>query len=149
MGSTTTKRRSMGIVGRLVATLALGSGAAFASAAPAAAADLGAGLDCPVGAGGYALNLPFVYQPHYSQFYISVDGRPWATTNWFWSSAYQNYEYTSSGWQVAGVTRSISTGHDNVVYAWEYRYYSNGATEWVNLGSCRTSSFDFGGIVFF
>jgi hypothetical protein len=145
---TTNRRRTMGKLARTIGALALAAGVTLGATGEAAAADLGASLNCQVGSGEYTLNLPYTYYGYYSLFYVSVDGSDWQTTNWFWSGSYLNYELGAAGWEYRSLGVSSALGNGHTVSAWEYRYFSNGATEWVNLGSCTTSSFDFGGLIF-
>lgn len=104
------------------------------------AASLAGGLGCEPSSEGYQIYLPFKSTGQFSLFFVSVDGGAWGTTNWFYSGNFQTYEYTSAGWRSAGLYFDGPIGGNHDVRAWEFRYYLNGTSEWVDLGSCRTSN---------
>jgi hypothetical protein len=141
-------RRSIPRVAGTLAALAISVVVLAGSAAPShaatakagLAASTAAGLDCAPSSEGYQIYLPFKDAGQFSLFFVSVDGGAWGTTNWFYSGSFQTFEYTSAGWRSAGLYFDGPIGGNHDVRAWEFRYYLNGTSEWVNLGSCRTSN---------
>lgn len=130
------------VTGSATTTHAAAKNGLAASTTSALAASTAAGLDCAPSAEGYQIYLPFTSGGQFSLFFVSVDGGAWLTTNWYYAANFQTFEYTSAGWRTVGslgyFDGRIGGNHD--VRAWEYRFYMNGTSEWVNLGSCRTSN---------
>ena len=141
--------RSMKRLAGALAAIALSGMMLGAVAAPASAATGDSQLACELGFDGYSIYLPFVSDGYYSLYYTSVDGGAWGTSNWWYSSNFMNFEYTSAGWSANHslyIGSNLGGGHK--VTAWEYRYFANGTGQWVYLGSCVTTSFMGGGIIY-
>jgi hypothetical protein len=150
MTDQTTRRTRPAVtrIARTLAAVALSLGVLAGASEPTEAATGDARLNCGLGSDGYEIFLPFKAEGQYALYFISVDGGAWATTNWIYSGSFRNFEYTASGWQSAGLYLSAEIGGNHSVRAWEYRYFLNGTTQWVNLGACQTSTFNGGGLVF-
>ncbi len=98
-------------------------------------------------------DIMFVYPhsavtPRSSQFYFSVNGGGWMTTEWYYFSGSNAWYYSGNRWiDTTGTQQSyFLPGGAVTVEAWELRYYSNGYTQWVDLGSCSTESYESIGI---
>jgi hypothetical protein len=132
------------------ATLLAGTMLFASPTAPAAAAGLNdAWLSCGTGTETIHFGLPLA-GTRYSQFAYRLDGGAWQYTNWYYASNSSYQVYTNAGWQGIrdGGGPIIIVGGGHLVEGWEYRWTPASGAQWVNLGSCTTSSFFSGGIVY-
>lgn len=103
---------------------------------------------------GFRFELPVNSTPRQSLFYFSVDGDPWRTTHWYYTSG-PTWKVYAGGWQDIGMgggflpIYSFQDSARHTVEGWEYRY-SYGRYTWHYLRSCQASTFHpgDGGIVF-
>ena len=108
-------------------------------------------LECPEGTGVADLTLPLHAAPRMSLFFFRVDGGAWQQTDWYYTSFDHAWIWNpQSGWHeipfYSDWSKMIFLSGTHSVDAWELRF-TDGQSQWVNLGSCTTSDFSAPGII--
>jgi hypothetical protein len=138
-------------IARTLVALTLATGLAAGATKPAEASTMtDAYMACAEGTGGIYFGLPLSGGARMSLFAFRVDSGSWQFTNWYYTSngSYWMWEgkWVSLPFDSSMTARNIGGNHN--VYGYEYRYNPSTASGgWVNLGSCRTSSFYESGII--
>lgn len=137
-------------IARTLVALTLATGLAAGATKPAEASMTDAYMACGEGTGGIHFGLPLSGGARMSLFAYRVDSGSWQFTNWYYTSngSYWMWEgkWASLPFDSSMTSRNIGGNHN--VYGYEYRYNPSTASGgWVNLGSCRTSSFFESGII--
>jgi len=130
---------------------AIASWAAFGvGAEPARAALSDSLMMCAEGTESVGFSLPVSAPDRYSIFAYSVNGGTWQYSNWFYTSYGHSWMWNGQGWESAGFAAGpiILVGNQASVVGYEYRWTQAAGGTWVSLGSCVTTSFFGGGIVF-
>lgn len=131
-------------IAKTLVALTLATGLAAGATKPAEASMTDAYMACGEGTGGIYFGLPLSGAARMSVFAYRVDNGGWQFTNWYYTSN-GSYWMWEGKWVSLPFDSSMTarlTGGNHTVYGYEYRYNpSTGAGGWVNLGSCRTSSF--------
>jgi hypothetical protein len=145
--------KAVAAVTRSVMALTLASGLVVGTTQPAAASTMTeATMVCTEGTESVYFGLPLTGSARMSIFAYRVDGGSWAYTNWYYTSNGSYWMYDGGRWAALPVDSSMtirSVGNRKLVEGFEYRYNpSTGAASWISLGSCRTTSYFDGGIVF-
>jgi hypothetical protein len=135
-----------------LAALALAGAVTAGSAEPASAAMTNAYMACGEGTETVYFGLPLDSPARMSIFAFRVNGGAWQWTPWYYTAQGRFWLYNGSRWEPLPAEGSSSiniVGNNKLVEGWEYRVnVSTGAGSWVSLGSCRTTSFFGGGLVF-
>jgi hypothetical protein len=123
-------------------------------ARPVAAALSDSSLACGEGTETAYFGFPLDSEPRMSIFAYRVNGGGWQWTDWYYMSSGRYWNWSTGQGRWLGLSADVSfkllmLGNRAFVEGWEYRYDPVRGTEgWINLGSCTTSSFFSGGLVF-
>lgn len=153
-------------IAALVMAATIGTGVLVTGVSPASAESTSnmVSFRCEEGTGQFTFGLPTSSDGRTSYFEYRIDGGS------RWYTPYKYYSYGTSRWRTTVDVRTGATtgrtwepmsytgtapvwwsgniGGGRFVEAREYRRYNNGYGYWANLGSCRTSNWSGGGIVF-
>jgi hypothetical protein len=126
----------------------VGFGLVLALVAGTGVAPAGAKTLCAFGNGVALVNLPFVSEGAYSQFYFRVDGGQWQVSPWYYSNGDSAWIWDGA-WQYlslaeSGPTFTVGSGW---VDAYEHRFTPSNWGYWVYHEGCNAWSFAGGGIV--
>ena len=140
-------------IGRTLLALTLATGLATGASKPASASTMtDATMACAEGTETVYFGLPLTGAPRMSIFAYRLNGGAWAYTHWYYTSNGSYWLFEGGRWTALPLSGSSPfriVGNNVLVDGFEYRYNpSTGAASWINLGSCRTSSFFTGGIIF-
>jgi hypothetical protein len=149
-GSTIALSMGKGVLATAIALAAI----AGAGARPAAAAISDSNLTCGAGTETASFGFPLDSAPRLSIFAYRVNGGAWQWTDWYYMARGNYWSWNASQGRWVGLSADVSMkilmlGNGATVEGWDYRHDpARGTGGWVNLGSCRTTSFFSGGLVF-
>ena len=116
---------------------------------PAQASMTESSMACGLGTETVAFGFPQEGAGRMSVFAYRINGGAWQYTSWYYTWNGFAWIWDGARWvdTVGGVASFALAGNNNLVEGWEYRYDpATGSARWLDLGSCRTSSFFDGGI---
>jgi hypothetical protein len=141
-------------IARTLVGLTLATALAAGTTGQANASMSNAYMACGEGTETVYFGLPLSGAARMSIFAFSVDGGAWQFTHWYYTDngSYWHFDPAQARWVGMPPEGSQSTwivGNRHNVVGFEYRYIPSTQTgSWISLGSCRTTSFFDGGIVY-